>query len=32
MRISEIEKKIQKKFFVFEMLAFEIVVVNSAYC
>ena len=32
MHISEMRKKIQKKSFVFEMLAFEIVAVNSGYC
>ena len=31
MHISEMEKKIQKKFFVYEIMAFEIVAVNSAY-
>ena len=32
MHISEMQYKIQKKSFVFDMLAFETVAVNSAYC
>ena len=32
MHISEMQKKIQKKCFVLQMLAFENVAVNSAYC
>ena len=32
MHISEMQWKIQKKSFVFEIMTFEIVAVNSAYC
>ena len=32
MHISEIEQKIKKKCFVSEIMAYEIVAVNSAYC
>ena len=32
MHISEMEKKIQKKYYVCEIMAFEIVALNSAYC
>ena len=32
MHISEMQSKIQKKSFISEIKAFEIVVVNSAYC
>ena len=32
MHISEMQQQVQKKSFVFEIMAFEIVAVNSAYC
>ena len=32
MHISEMQQKIQKKFFASEIVAFEIVAGNSAYC
>ena len=32
MYISEMQEKIQKKYFASEIMAFEIVAVNSAYC
>ena len=32
MHISEMQSKIQKKSFDFEIMAFEIAAVNSAYC
>ena len=32
MHIAEVQQKIEKKSFVSEIMAFEIIVVNSAYC